>query len=60
MRVLVRDPSRSIGMEVGTAELLKEATVLEWNRDVGHRVYLLSSVRRYLKVIWLTRLGTDA
>lgn len=59
MRVLVRDPRRSIGVEEGTAKLLKEATVLEWNRDVGQTVFLLSTVFRYKKVIWLTRLGTN-
>ena len=60
MRVLIRHPRGSIGVEVGSAELLKEATVLEGNRYVGHGIYLLGSVFRDHKVIWLTRLGTDA
>jgi hypothetical protein len=60
VRVLLRDPGGSIGVEVGAAELLEEGPELLRHSDIGNTVDLLQLAIIGLKVIGLTRLATDA
>lgn len=60
VRVLLRDPRGSIGVEVGAAELLEEGPELVRDSDIWDTVDLLHLAIDGVKVIGLTRLGTDA
>ena len=59
VRILLRDPGGSIGVEVGAAELLEEGPELLRHSDIGNTVDLLQLAVIGLKVIGLTRLATD-